>query len=82
MHAFERAGQFGDDYSHLACQSLELQPIVRAFIRNMNRVRGLGVSPISLVATTVINEAATVEALTTLKIPLHDSSDYAQTPEV
>jgi len=72
IHGFRHAAQFLNDYSALACRQKELQPIVRAFKRNMNRVRGLGALPINLVATSVINEAARVEASANLKIPFHD----------
>ncbi len=72
VHQFEKAAQFGNSYSNLVCTATELQPITRAFIRNMNRVRGIGVLSINLVSIAVVNEAARVEALVNKKIPLHD----------
>jgi hypothetical protein len=63
---------FSDEYSELSCQVEHLQPIVRAFIRNMNRVKGLGLFPIIAVGTATISEAARVQALVNFGIEIHD----------
>jgi hypothetical protein len=70
-HEFEKAGLFGE-YSKLSCSTEQLTPIVRAFIRNMNRVRGLGTFPIQAVAIAIINESARMEAMVNLKLPFLD----------
>jgi hypothetical protein len=62
-HKFEVSSQFKDGYTSLSCEVSQLQPIARAFIRNMNRVRGIGGLPINLLSVGMINEAARVEAL-------------------
>jgi hypothetical protein len=72
VHQFALSSQFGDDYTRLACQTPQLQPIAQAFIRNMNRVRGIGVLPINLVSISMINEAARIEALANKGIAFHD----------
>jgi hypothetical protein len=72
-HGFSKCALFGDrNYVNLSCQTRQLQPIARAFTRNMNRVRGMGMLPINLTTVAIINEAARVEALVNKGIPLHD----------
>jgi hypothetical protein len=66
------AGLDDSIYSELQCRSECLQSIATSFIRNMNRVRGLGILPVQLVASATVNEAARVEALVNKQIPLHD----------
>jgi hypothetical protein len=73
-HKFEKCWQFSADYVRLSCRTQQLQPIAGAFVRNMNRVRGIGVLPINLTMIAIINEAARVEALANKKIPFHDPS--------
>ena len=72
-HGFEHAAQFTNDHNRLVCKNPALQAIAEAFIRNMSRVRGIGMMPINLVAISVSNEAAQMEAMANLKIPFHDS---------
>src|SRR5215510_8484251 len=81
LHAFEKAAQFRDDYSELACQTRSLQPVAQAFIRNMNRVRRMGTLPINLTSISIINEAARVEALVNNGVPLHDPRITAGDPK-
>ncbi len=69
---FESASQFRADYVSMASRFDGLQPIMRAFIRNMNRVRGIGMFPIKVIALSILNEAARVEALANKKVPFHD----------
>jgi hypothetical protein len=69
---FELAAQFRNDYSALSSQFVALQPVTRAFIRNMNRVRGIGIFPIRVIALSTLNEAARVEALVNKNVPFHD----------
>jgi hypothetical protein len=71
-HEFHRCWQFGNAYEGLSCENSELQPIAAAFIRNMNRVRGIGTLSINLITVSIVNEAARVEALANKKIPFHD----------
>ena len=71
-HGFHLAAQCTDDHSRVVCKNSDLQKITRAFVRNMSRVRGIGMLPINLITTTVINEAARMEALSNLGIPFHD----------
>lgn len=71
-HRFSQCAQFGDDYEVLSCKTPQLEPITRAFIRNMNRVRGIGMLPLNLTAIAIINEAARIEAVINKKLPLHD----------
>src|SRR5215831_10527892 len=66
------AGLDDSVYAQLSCDSACLHPIATSFIRNMNRVRGLGILPVQLVAIATTNEAARVEALINKGIPLHD----------
>jgi hypothetical protein len=63
VHKFTQASQFGDGYCALRCKAVGLQPIAQAFIRNMNRVRGIGSLSMNLMAVGMVNEAARVEAL-------------------
>ena len=72
VHLFEEAALFREEYSTLECQFEQLQPLVQSFVRNMNRVRGLGLFPIMAVATATVNESARMEALIKHGIPLHD----------
>src|SRR6266566_2258242 len=69
---FELAAQFRNDFAALSSKFTALQPIARAFIRNMNRVRGIGVFPIRVIALSILNEAARVEAVVNKRIPFHD----------
>src|SRR4051812_36133224 len=71
-HRFARGAQFGNAYTAFSCKSSQLQPLVRAFIPNMNRVRGMGMLPLNLTTIAIINEAARVEAIVNKGIPLHD----------
>src|SRR2546430_6841414 len=71
-HKFGQCAQFSNDYAKLSCTSRQLQPLARAFIRNMNRVRGIGMLPLNLTTIAIINESARVEALVNKGIPLHD----------
>jgi hypothetical protein len=71
-HGFHHAAQFTEDHSHIVLKHPELEKIIGAFVRNMSRVRGIGMLPINLISVTVINEAARMEALYNLKIPFHD----------
>ena len=71
-HKFQSCSQFNNDYLRLACRTEQLQPIAGAFVRNMNRVRGIGALPINLLTIAIINEAARVEALANKKIPFRD----------
>src|SRR6266705_6054730 len=71
-HHFDQSSQFEHGYTNLSCQTPQLQPIAQAFIRNMNRVRGMGMLPINLTCIAIINEAARVEALANKKISFHD----------
>jgi hypothetical protein len=71
-HGFHHAAQFTEDHIHIVLKHPELEKIIGAFVRNMSRVRGIGMLPINLISVTVINEAARVEALYNLKIPFHD----------
>jgi len=73
VHKFPHASQFGDGYSTLRCEAVGLQPIAQAFIRNMNRVRGIGALSMNLMAIGMVNEAARVEAAFNKKINPHDS---------
>src|SRR5262245_5080857 len=59
-------------YSELSCQSESLRPIAISFIRNMNRVRGLGILPVQLVAAATVHEAARIEALLNKGISIRD----------
>lgn len=72
VHNFAQASQFDDAHNSLSAHTAELQPIAQAFIRNMNRVRGMGMLPINLISIAMINEAARLEALVNLKLPFHD----------
>src|SRR5438552_17124495 len=71
-HKFSDACSFDAGYSRLVCQLPELHPIAQSFIRNMNRVHSLGILPINLVASALVNEAARVEALVNRGVPIHD----------
>ena len=72
LHKFPQAAQFGDAYTALVCGAVGLQPTAQAFIRNMNRVRGIGALSMNLMAVGMVNEAARVEALFNKKINPHD----------
>jgi hypothetical protein len=73
QHNVELAFQFDNEkYQKLECGAKSLRPIIRSFRRNMNRVRGLGILPIQLVASATMNEAARMEALANKKVPFHD----------
>src|SRR2546428_13665151 len=71
-HKFGQCAQFSNDYAKLSCTSRQLQPLARAFIRNMNRVRGIGMLPLNLTTIAIINESARVAALVNKGIPLTD----------
>lgn len=79
-HKFSKACQFADDYSALHCTVLVLQPIAKAFIRNMNRVRGLGVFPINAVAIATVNEAARCDAIVRNQLSLDDHRLNPESP--
>jgi hypothetical protein len=68
VHKFEKASQFTDAYTALVCRVPQLQPIAQAFIRNMNRVRGLGSLSINLMSVAMVNECARMQALFNKKI--------------
>jgi hypothetical protein len=80
-HAFHLSWQFASDYEGLSCANSELQKIASAFIRNMNRVRGIGTLPINLIAIGVVNEAARIEALVNKNIPLRDPRITPDSPK-
>jgi len=69
---FPDASYFTDAYGLLITRSAELSPIAQSFIRNMNRVRGLGQLPLSLVYSTTLNESARVEALVKKGLSIDD----------
>lgn len=71
-HEFHLCWQFIREYEHLSCANSALQPIASAFIRNMNRVRGMGTLSLNLTTVAIVNEAARLEALVNKRIPLHD----------
>jgi hypothetical protein len=71
-HGFEHATDFTNSHGQVVCKHPELQKIIGAFVRNMSRVRGIGMLPINLISISVINEAARMEALVNLGIPFHD----------
>src|SRR5260370_4715584 len=69
---FPLASNFTDAYESLTTRTQQLVPIARAFIRNMNRVRGLGRLPVNLVFSTILNESARVEAVVKKGLSLND----------
>ena len=71
-HQFDRASQFLNAYSLLVCKTPKLQEVAKAFVRNMNRVRGIAALPVNLTAIAMINEAAWAEALAKREISFHD----------
>jgi len=71
-HGFQDAAQFSHEYSRARCKHKGLEKIMGAFIRNMSRVRGIGLLPINFISITVVNESARMEALANLGIPFHD----------
>src|SRR5882724_2111384 len=80
-HKFRQASQFRNDYSALVCTVPTLQPIAQAFIRNMNRVRGMGALPINLLAIGMSNEAARIEALFNMNIKPGDPRIKSDGPQ-
>jgi hypothetical protein len=72
-HRVEASFQFDDQkYQKLECRTESLRPIIQSFRRNMNRVRGLGILPLHLVAVATLNESAMMEALANMGVPFHD----------
>jgi hypothetical protein len=80
-HKFARCAQFGTAYGELSCKSPQLQPIAKAFIRNMNRVKGIGIFPVTAVGIATINEAARLEAIINKKLALHDPKLNPKSPQ-
>jgi hypothetical protein len=72
-HKFPNACTFRNDYSGMSCDTGSLQPIAKAFIRNMNRVRGIGMFPVTAVAIATVNEAARIDAVINKGLSIHDT---------
>ena len=72
-HKFHLCWEFGTDYEGVSCANSKLLAIAKAFIRNMNRVRGIGTLPINLITIAIVNESARIEALANKGVLFHDA---------